>query len=200
MASARLLESTHEARCMSNRLASTTVGIQALRGRTFVERAATADVRALPPMESGSSSTLNERGAITKDTMCAERFPETCEENTCQVTGVACVPNGVANFETKLVKFGGDTDSDALRGSCSLCSTGPEGFQCGQSTPAVNGLVKRRFRSTFLGTSERRELSVTAMWSQDQRQFRDLLSHFGKHCTLDRRRDWLFLMHVIFFI
>ena len=94
--------------------ASTTVKTQALRGRTFVERVAAADVRALHPMKSGSSSTLIERGVITKDTMCAEHFSEKCEENNCQVTGDACVPNGVANFETKQVKFGGDTDSDAL--------------------------------------------------------------------------------------
>ena len=87
LASAGLFGSTHAARCVSIRL-WTTVRIHALRGRTFVERVATADYRALPPMKSGSNSTLNERGAITKDTMCAERFSEKCEENTCQVTSL----------------------------------------------------------------------------------------------------------------
>ena len=129
--------------------ASTTVRIQALRGRTFVELVATADVRALP-MKSGSSSTLNERGAITKDTMCAEHFSEKCEENTCQVTGVACVPNGFPNFETKLVMLGGDTDSDVLRGSRVLCAPrGPRAFSAVSRLPPSTGYVKRRFRSTF---------------------------------------------------
>ena len=106
-----------------------------------MERVATADVRALPPMKSGSSSTLNERGAITKDTMCAERFSEKCEENTCQVTGVACVPNGFANFETKLVKFGGDNDSDVLRGSRVLCALpGPQAFSAVSRLPPLTDL------------------------------------------------------------
>ena len=111
-----------------------------------MERVAAADVRALPPMKSGSSSTLNERGAITKDTMCAERFSEKCEENTCQVTSVACVPNGVANFETKLVKFGGDTDSDALRGSRVLCALpGPKAFSAVSRLPPSTDLSSVSF-------------------------------------------------------
>ena len=180
--------------------ASTTVRIQAFRGRAFVERVAAADVRALPPMRSESSSTLNERGAITKYSMCAERFSEKCEENICQVTGVACVPNGFENFETILVKFGGDTDSDVLRGSRVLCALpGPKGFS------AVSGLPPSTDLST-VGFGQRSWVPVKDVnclsWQCGHRSETVLrsLSLFGEHCTLDLRRDWLFLMHVIFFI
>ena len=125
-----------------NDCASTTVRIQALRGRAFVERVATADVRALPPMKSGSSSTLNERGAITKNTMCAEHFSKKCEENTFQATGAA----RVANPETKLAKFGGDTDTDALRGSRVLCALPrPKAFSAVSRLPPSTDLSSVSF-------------------------------------------------------
>ena len=44
-----------------------------------MERVATADARALPPMISGSSSSLNERGVITKNTMCDEHSSDMVE-------------------------------------------------------------------------------------------------------------------------
>ena len=142
-----------------------------------MERDATADVRALPLMKSGSSSTLNERGAITKDTMCAERFSEKCEENTCQVTGVACVPNGVANFE--------------------MVSTGPEGFSA--------SVDSRRQRLSSVNFGQRSWVPVKdvncLMWPQDQPLFRDVYVFFRRALhILGRRLDWLFLMHVTFFV
>ena len=71
--------------------------------------------------------------------MCAEHFSEKCEENTRQATGAGCMSNDVANFETKLAKFGGDTDTDALRGSRVLYDL---------QGPKAVGVIKRRSPST----------------------------------------------------
>ena len=48
------------------------------------------------------------------------------------------MPNGVAHFETKLVEFGGDTDSDALRGSRVLYALpGPKAFSAVSRLPQL---------------------------------------------------------------
>ena len=69
---------------------------------------------------------------------------------------------GVANFETKLVKFGGDIDPDALRGSHVL-------YALRARRLSVRSVGQRSWVLLKEG-----ELSVMAMWPQDQRQFRDL--------------------------
>ena len=141
LASARLFGPTHAARCVLKRSCKHYSEDPSAQRKAFVERVATADVRALPPMKSGSSLTLNERGVITKNTTCAKHFSEKCEENTCQATGAACVPNGVANLETKLAKFGGDTDTDALRGSRVLYALpGSKAFSAVSRLPASTDL------------------------------------------------------------
>ena len=74
-------------------------------------------------------------------TRCARNASLRSVKNTCQVTGVACVPNGFANFETKLVKFGGDTDSDELRVSRVLCALpGPQAFSAVSRLPPLTDL------------------------------------------------------------
>ena len=59
------------------------------------------------------------------------------------MTGVACLPNDVANFETNVVKFGGDTDSDALRVLYAV--PGPKAFSAVSRLPTSTDLSSVSF-------------------------------------------------------
>ena len=132
-----------------------------------MERFATADVRALPLMKSGSTSTLNERGVITKDTMCAKRIAFAKR----QVLHVCPMVSQTSRRNWQSLEVSPSRMRSRVLVFFMLHPVRRTSVRSVDSRRQRT--VKHQFRSTLLGTSGRRELSDILQLEADNSSYED---------------------------